>query len=81
MRNRYLDLQKKKMQEFKKHLYKARFSQANYEEKNKKSQEITEEVRPIEESVPKLEFVAGVIVKVHLAEPLQDPKVVKVIVQ
>ncbi|RZC37674.1 la-related protein 7, partial [Asbolus verrucosus] len=66
MRNRYLDLQKKKMHEFKRHLLKARFSQANYDDKFKKPNENPEQ-RKTEKMLSKLEFVEGVINELKLS--------------
>ncbi|EFA00619.1 la-related protein 7 [Tribolium castaneum] len=69
MRNRYLDLQKKKMKEFKKHLLKAKFNQPNYEQKSKTPTAKTE--------LNKEDFTKGLIVKIKLTEATLDIKKLK----
>ncbi|XP_044270387.1 la-related protein 7-like [Tribolium madens] len=69
MRNRYLDLQKKKMKEFKTHLLKAKFNQAKYEEKSKAPTTKTE--------LKKEDYTKGLIVKIKLAEVSVDTKKLK----
>lgn len=71
MRNRYLDLQRKTMKEFKQYLHKQNFTQniTNNQEVDKNSEK---------EISPKLEFIPGVIVKLILPEPCTDVKKLKV---
>lgn len=69
LRNRYLDLQKKKMKQFKQYLYKQKRHQR---EPNK-----TDEVKN-NEVVQKLQFTPSVIVKLKLQEPADDVKKLKV---
>lgn len=76
MRNRYLDLQKKKMKEFKQYLNRQRFAPRGYDKNLRK---INVEIPQIkDEPKEKLEFVSGVIVKVKLPEPIIDAKKIKV---
>ncbi|CAG9824166.1 unnamed protein product [Phaedon cochleariae] len=78
MRNRYLDLQRKKMKEFKTHLNRQRFSQKNYDRQklNKEDSSQPSDETP-KEDVAKLEFVPGVIIKMILNEPYMDSKKLK----
>ncbi|XP_018567612.1 la-related protein 7 [Anoplophora glabripennis] len=70
MRNRYLDLQRKNMKEFKQYLHKQNFTQnvTNNQDIDKNSEK---------EIPPKLEYVPGVIVKLVLPEPCSDVKKLK----
>lgn len=74
MRNRYLDMQKKKMKELKQHLHRAKYARrvedthANPADTNGK---------PTEEEGPKIEYTPNVIVKVRLSEPCHDIKKTK----
>ncbi|KAJ8974616.1 hypothetical protein NQ317_019361 [Molorchus minor] len=70
MRNQYLDLQKKKMKEFKHYLQK-------HNKKFDKVKKTAKEQNTVEEAVPKLEFTPGVIVKIKLPEPCVDMKKLK----
>ncbi|CAG9854708.1 unnamed protein product [Phyllotreta striolata] len=76
MRNRYLDLQKKKMKEFKQYLNRQKYSQRNYDKSRKQQQTDVAQFKeePKENSAPKLEFLPGVIVKLKLPEPVIDIK-------
>ncbi|CAH1365955.1 la-related protein 7-like [Tenebrio molitor] len=82
MRNRYLQLQRKKMTEFKRYLRKAKFSQTNNEENFKKPNEKTDhknvknaaEQKNGTDVLPKVEVPPGVIVKIKLSEPMTDVK-------
>lgn len=81
MRNRYLDLQKKKMKQYKQYLNRIKYGQKCFD-KLKKTSDI-EEIKLIEETKTteeknKLEFIPGVIVKVKLPEPCFDVKKLKV---
>lgn len=82
MRNRYLDLQRKKMKEFKKHLCKTKFSQTNYEEKPKTNYEEKSKTSTNnkKENIlkKKNKFDKGLIVKIALSECNVDPKKLKV---
>lgn len=79
MRNRYLDLQKKQMREFKQYLHKQKYNQRNFDAPKKSSAEnpdnLQENVKT--EETTKIEFVKGVIVKVKLSEPVVDAKKIK----
>ncbi|KAJ8949990.1 hypothetical protein NQ318_002400 [Aromia moschata] len=80
MRNRYLDLQKKKMKEFKYYLQKKKFNQKYNMPKKERDDTSTptEEQLIVKEEVPdKLEYVPGVIVKLSLPEPCLDLKKLK----
>ncbi|KAJ8968768.1 hypothetical protein NQ314_002117 [Rhamnusium bicolor] len=79
MRNRYLDLQKKKMKEYKQ-LRRQKSNQKNLSDNSKKPRE--DYSQPVEEEkyievATKLEFIAGVIVKLKLPEPCMDIKKLK----
>ncbi|CAH0548128.1 unnamed protein product [Brassicogethes aeneus] len=73
MRNKYLDLQKKKMKEFKQYLNRNRFSQRTF----KKTENL--EIIENEETglATKLEYQPGLIVKVKLPEVCDDLKKLK----
>lgn len=74
MRNRYLDLQRKKMKELKTYLHKSKFSRQNYIPQENPEQPKSEEgIQKME----KLEFIPGVIVKVKLPEPCINLKKLK----
>ncbi|XP_072375387.1 la-related protein 7 [Diabrotica undecimpunctata] len=79
MRNRYLDLQKKKMKEFKQYLNKPKFSQKHdkFKKGNIDNQQSSQEENQKEEPNVKLTFLRGVIVKVALPEPVIDAKKIK----
>lgn len=74
MRNRYLDMQRKKMQELKQHLHRAKFAD-QVEETNTNAADINGK-RTVEEGA-KIEYTPNVIVKVRLAEPCHDIKKTK----
>lgn len=78
MRNRYLDLQRKKMKEFKQYLYRNRYSQKS-DNGMKKQDNLETEMN--ESPVTKLEFQPGLIAKLKLSEPCEDAKKLKVSLQ
>ncbi|XP_066256466.1 la-related protein 7 [Euwallacea similis] len=82
LRNYYLNLQRKKMKEFKQYLKKQKNSKNS--DKDKVYQYTGEPYHidinkdePIEEKIPKLDFTSGVIVKLRLPEPCVDVKKLK----
>lgn len=81
LRNRYLDLQKKKMKEFKQYLNRQKFSQKNYDKKKSQPEEKdvkdSKENEEVIEEVKKLSYIPGVIVKLKLPEPCIDVKKLK----
>nr|XP_023015015.1 la-related protein 7 [Leptinotarsa decemlineata] len=80
MRNRYLDLQRKKMREFKQYLNRQKFSAKGHirtKALKEEAGQLVEEMPQREEEPVKLEYVPGVIVKLKLAEPCMDAKKLK----
>ncbi|CAG9763148.1 unnamed protein product [Ceutorhynchus assimilis] len=65
LRNQYLQLQRKKMKEFKQYLYKQKYGPKEFEEE------------PIIAEPIKLNYIPGVIVKLKLLEPCNDVKKLK----
>ncbi|XP_057670952.1 la-related protein 7 [Diorhabda carinulata] len=79
MRNRYLDLQKKQMREFKQYLHKQKYNQRNFDGPKKNYSENTDNSQENikNDETTKVEFVKGVIVKVKLPETVVDTKKIK----
>lgn len=74
MRNRYLDMQRKKMRELKQHLNRAKYAR-QVEDANTNAVDIKS--KPAEHEGPKTEYIPNVIVKVRLSEPCHDIKKTK----
>ncbi|KAG5893145.1 hypothetical protein JTB14_000409 [Gonioctena quinquepunctata] len=77
MRNRYLDLQRKKMKEFKQYLNRQKYSKSHDRPMKEEGGQFLEEPSPEVEEVVKLEYVSGVIVRIKLPEMCADPKKLK----
>ncbi|XP_046740182.1 la-related protein 7 [Diprion similis] len=80
LRNKYLELQRKKMKSLKTHLKRARWNQwSNYEkfregDKLKATKEESADHQKADKSTQRFVFTPGVIVKVEMDEPCTDPK-------
>ncbi|XP_046436699.1 la-related protein 7 [Neodiprion fabricii] len=80
LRNKYLELQRKKMKSLKTHLKRARWNQwSNYEkfregDKLKATKDESADQQKADQSTQRFVFTPGVIVKVEMDEPCTDPK-------
>ncbi|XP_050300139.1 la-related protein 7 [Anthonomus grandis grandis] len=74
LRNHYLDLQKKKMKEFKQYLYRQKYGPKSQQ---KVDNEESKEAQELSNSANKLSFTPGIIVKLRLPEPCTDVKKLK----
>ncbi|KAL1516922.1 hypothetical protein ABEB36_000753 [Hypothenemus hampei] len=72
LRNHYLDLQRKKMSEFKQYLKRQKYSQKNADKNTETTEHIIKD--EVKSEVAKLSYTPGVIVKVKLPDPCSDPK-------
>lgn len=76
LRNKYLDMQKKKMKALKNHLAYSRWEYKNRQNAARSEEEV-KTIETKEASAPALSFTPGVIIKVTLEHPVIDTKAAK----
>ncbi|XP_043470915.1 la-related protein 7 [Leptopilina heterotoma] len=74
LRNKYLDMQKAKMQQLKQHLKRAMWNQWQNVERNKTEKEEMNKKTTEKKDAPRFSFSPGLIVQIEMESPCSDPQ-------